>query len=162
MTAQTVVPLGSVDDTLCSDIGGEDVKLGDGRHCSIISVEKKQKKRRKRIGRKRSSNDEDGEDVARQRRRLVLILASFVPFVLACVTLAIVCFYGSGKRAAKSDEIATAPSFQQSYLPALARVALGPLITTTSEEPSLPQPFPAVPAAASDAEIFANWGNIPV
>ncbi len=153
-------PVGSFDDPLDSGIGGEDVQLEEEGH-RIVVVEKKRNERRKRVGCKRSSDDEDGEDAALQRRR-VLIFASFVPFVLACVTLALACYYGTGKRAAESDEMATASSFQASYFPALARVAIGPPVTKTNEEPSLPQSLPAVPAVASSAEIFANWGNIPV
>lgn len=164
MTTHTLVPVGSFDDTLDSDIGGEDVQLEEGCH-RIVLVEKKRKKRRNKVGRKRSSDDEDGEDAALQRRRLVLILASLIPFVLACVTLALVCYSGAGKRTAESDEMATASSFQASYFPALARVAIGgpPAVTKSrDEEPSTPQSFAAVPAVASSAQIFANWGNIPV
>ena len=164
MTTHTLVPVGSFDDTLDSAIDGEDVQLEEGCH-RIVAVEKKRKKRRNRVGRKRSSDDEDedGEDAALQKRRLVLILASFFPFVLACVTLALVCYSGAGKRTAESDEMATASSFQASYFPALARVAIGPPVTKTrDEEPSTPQSYPAFPAVASSAQIFANWGNIPV
>jgi hypothetical protein len=124
------ISLERFDDAIDSDIDECEVQLEDGRG---YTVKERQKRRRKRSGRKRSSKDEDDENAAHQRKTLIVIFTSFVPFVLACMTLTIALFSTAGSERA-------AP------------------VTATNDRPSISQPSPAVPTSSS-AEIFANWGE---
>ncbi|KAL3816580.1 hypothetical protein ACHAXA_003820 [Cyclostephanos tholiformis] len=140
-TMHTLTTSGSFDGTIDSDIGGDidDAQLDGGGRCCIVLDEKRKGRGRSSGRRKRVSYDEDEENYDIQRRRSILLVSSFVPFLLACIALIIVCSSDARRRrVAESNEMAMASS--------PLRVTNEPQVATTK---------------LSDAEIFANWGKNP-